>query len=148
MSETRLGGADKERREHRTKQPAPPEAHITCIDACKETVPGWLSGCQAQVSGLLLPACAPPSGENDKMDSPLLSPARRKRLLKAYGPCPAGYTHEDLERFLDLLYGLYSHVYTLAELRQIVVNDPFDRREVPRCMKLVDLADWLEALLA
>ena len=82
------------------------------------------------------------------MSASLPSPARRKRLLKAYGPCPAGYTHDDLERFLDLLYGLYSHVATSAELRQIVVSDPFDRREVPRCMKLVDLADWLEALLA
>ena len=76
------------------------------------------------------------------------SPARRKRLLKAYGPCPAGYTQDDLERFLDLLYGLYSHVATSAELRQIVVSDPFDRSEVPWCLKLGDLADWLEALLA
>jgi hypothetical protein len=82
------------------------------------------------------------------MNASLPSPAKRKRLLKAYGPCPAGYTHEDLERFLDLLYGLYSHVSTSAELRQIVVSDPFDRREIPRCMKLVDLAEWLEALLA
>ena len=57
-------------------------------------------------------------------------------------------THDDLEQFLDLLYGLYSHVSTVGELRQIVVSDPFDRSEVPRCMKLVDLADWLEALLA
>ena len=82
------------------------------------------------------------------MSASLLSPARRKRLLKAYGSCPAGYTHEDLERFLDLLYGLYSHVVTSAELRQIVVSDPFDRSEIPRCMKLVDLAEWLKTLLA
>ena len=82
------------------------------------------------------------------MSVSLPSPARRKRLLKAYGPCPAGYTHEDLERFLDLLYGLNSHVSTVAELRQIVVSDPFDRSEVARCMKLVEPADWLEALLA
>ena len=81
-------------------------------------------------------------------DASRLTPAKRKRLLKTFGPSPAGYTHEDLERFLDLLYGLYSHVATSAELRQIVVSDPFDRREAPRCMKLVDLADWLEALLA
>ena len=81
-------------------------------------------------------------------DASRLTPAKRKRLLKTFGPPPAGYTHDDLERFLDLLYGLYSHVSTVAELRQIVVSDPFDRSEVPRCLKLVDLADWLEALLA
>lgn len=49
-----------------------------------------------------------------------ISPAKRKRLLKTHGSCPAGYTTEDLERFLDLLYGMYSHVYTFAELRQTV----------------------------
>jgi hypothetical protein len=43
-----------------------------------------------------------------------MSPAKRKRLIKTYGPCPAGYTFEDLERFLDLLYGLYEEG---AELR-------------------------------
>lgn len=42
------------------------------------------------------------------MSASLPSPSRRKRLLKAYGPCPTGHTHDDLERFLDLLYGLYS----------------------------------------
>ncbi len=76
------------------------------------------------------------------------SPAKQKRLLKTYGPCPAGYTHDDLERFLDLLYGLYSHVHTQAELRQIEVSDPFDRSEAPRRLKLVDLAAWVEALVA
>ena len=75
------------------------------------------------------------------------SPARRKRLLKTYGPCPAGYTHQDLERFLDLLYGLYSYVYTPEELRQIIVSDPFDHEEPPRSLKLVDFAAWLEAIL-
>ena len=59
-----------------------------------------------------------------------MTPARRKRLLKAFGSCPAGYTHDDLERLLDLLYGLFSHVYTMSELRQ-VVSDPFDRSERP-----------------
>ena len=77
-----------------------------------------------------------------------ITPARRKRLLKTFGSCPAGYTHDDLERLLDLLYGLFSHVYTQAELRQIVVSDPFDRSEQPRQLKLVELADWLEALVA
>lgn len=77
-----------------------------------------------------------------------LSPAKRKRLLKTYGPCPAGYTHDDLERFLDLLYGMFSDLYTLAELRQIVVCDPFDQAEPPRRLKLVDFAAWLEAILA
>jgi hypothetical protein len=61
--------------------------------------------------------------------------------------CPAGYTTDDLERFLDLLYGMYSHVYTLAQLRQTVVSDPFDRSETPRQLPLTDLTDWLEALL-
>lgn len=60
-----------------------------------------------------------------------ISPAKRKRLLKSYGSSPAGYTNEDLERFLDLLYGMYSHVYTLAELRQMVVCAPFDRSATP-----------------
>jgi hypothetical protein len=77
-----------------------------------------------------------------------ISSARRKRLLKQYGSCPAGYTQEDLERFLDLLYGMYSHVYTLAELRQIVVSDPFDLSDSPRQLKLTDLVEWLEALVA
>ena len=77
-----------------------------------------------------------------------LTAARRKRLLKTFGPFPAGYTHEDLERFLDLLSGMYSHVYTTAELRQIVISDPFDRSETPRRLKLIELANWLEALVA
>jgi hypothetical protein len=77
-----------------------------------------------------------------------ITPVKRKRLLKTFGTCPAGYTHDDLERLLDLLYGLFSHVYTQAELRQIVVSDPFDRSEQPRQLKLVELADWLEALVA
>ena len=75
-----------------------------------------------------------------------ITPAKRKRLLKTLGPCPAGYTNDDLERFLDLLYGMFSHVYTTAELRQMVVSDPFDRSDNPRCLKLIELADWLEAL--
>ena len=77
-----------------------------------------------------------------------ITPAKRKRLLKTFGPYPAGYTHDDLERFLDLLYGLFSDVYTMAELRQIVVSNPFDRSEHPRQLKLVDLTDWLEAVVA
>jgi len=77
-----------------------------------------------------------------------ISPAKRKRLLKMYGSCPVGYTNDDLERFLDLLYGLYSHVYTLVELQQVVVSDPFDRSGAPRQLKLTELTDWLEALLS
>ena len=77
-----------------------------------------------------------------------ITPAKRKRLLKTLGPGPAGYTHDDLERLLDLLYGMFSHVYTVAELRQIVVSDPFDRSEQPRQIKLVELTDWLEAVVA
>ncbi len=77
-----------------------------------------------------------------------ITPAKRKRLLKTFGACPAGYTHDDLERLLDLLYGMFSDVYTIAELRQIVVSNPFDRSEHPRQLKLVELTDWLEALVA
>lgn len=77
-----------------------------------------------------------------------ITPAKRKRLLKTFGPCPAGYTNDDLERFLDLLYGMYSYVYTPTELRQMVVSDPFDRSETPRRLKLIELVDWLEALVA
>jgi hypothetical protein len=62
-----------------------------------------------------------------------ITPAKRRRLLKTFGACPAGYTHDDLERLLDLLYGMFSDVYTMAELRQL---------------KLVELTDWLEALVA
>lgn len=76
-----------------------------------------------------------------------LSPAKRKRLLKTYGPCPAGYTYDDLEHFLDLLYGMFSDVYTMAELRHIVVSNPFDRSEQPRQLKLIELTDWLEAIV-
>lgn len=88
-------------------------------------------------------------GEKDRMAyERRMTPAKRKRLLKTFGPCPAGYTNDDLERFLDLLYGLYSDLYTQEELRQIIVSDPFDRTEPPRHLKLVDLAAWLEAILS
>ncbi len=76
-----------------------------------------------------------------------ISPTKRKRLLKSYGSCPTGYTHEDLERFLDLLYGMYSHLYTLAELRQTMVSNPFDRSDTPHQLALTELTDWLETLL-
>lgn len=77
-----------------------------------------------------------------------ITPAKRKRLLTTFGTCPAGYTHDDLERLLDVLYGMFSAVYTMAELRQIVVSDPFDRSEHPRQLTLVELTDWLEAIVA
>ncbi len=77
----------------------------------------------------------------------MMTPAKQKRLLKRFGPCPAGYTHQDLERFLDLLYGMYSHHFTGEELRQIIVSDPFDLTEPPRSLKLVELAEWVEAIL-
>lgn len=82
------------------------------------------------------------------MKQQTISSSKRKRLLKLYGPCPIGYTTEDLERFLDLLYGMYSHVYTFSDLRQVVVCDPFDRSPQPRQLKLLDLADWLEVLVS
>jgi hypothetical protein len=77
-----------------------------------------------------------------------ITAAKRKRLLKTYGPCPAGYTHEDIERFLHLLYRLFSHRYTETELRQVILSDPFDDSEPPRQITLVDLATWLEAIVA
>ncbi len=77
-----------------------------------------------------------------------LTPAKRKRLLKTLGPPPAGYTNDDLERFLDLLYGMYSHAYTTTELRHMVISDPFDRSETPRQLKLTELAEWLEVLVS
>ncbi|HXX78773.1 MAG TPA: hypothetical protein VEI53_09790 [Ktedonobacteraceae bacterium] len=86
--------------------------------------------------------------EIERMDMQQLTPAKRKRLLKTFGSFPAGYTHDDLERFLDLLYGQFSDVYTLTELRQIQVSDPFDHSEHPRQLRLVELTDWLEALVA
>lgn len=77
-----------------------------------------------------------------------LTPAKRKRLLKQFGPCPAGYTHQEVERCLDFLYGLFSYRYSLKELRQLSVSDPFDRSAAPRQLSVVELAEWLEALLA
>src|SRR5713101_10140136 len=90
----------------------------------------------------------PGCGETDRMAyERQMTPAKQKRLLKAFGPCPAGYTNDDLERFLDLLYGMYSHVYTATELRHIDISDPFDRSETPRRLKLTELAEWLEVLV-
>jgi hypothetical protein len=77
-----------------------------------------------------------------------MTPVKRKRLLKTFGGPPAGYTNDDLERFLDLLYGMFSDVYTMTELRQIVVSDPVDRSEHLCQLKLVELTDWLEAVVA
>jgi hypothetical protein len=77
-----------------------------------------------------------------------ITPTKRKRLLKAYGPCPAGYANEDIEHFLHLLYRLFRNIYTPAELRQVILSDPFDDADPPRQLKLVDLADWLEAVVA
>lgn len=77
-----------------------------------------------------------------------LTPAKRKRLLKTFGAGPAGYTTQELEQLLDLLYGLFSHIHTIEELRQLVISDPFDRSEIPRQLKLVDLTDWLEAVVS
>jgi hypothetical protein len=74
-----------------------------------------------------------------------LTPAKCRRLLKAYGSCPAGYTYDDLERFLDLLYGLFE---VGADLRRMMVYNPFDRSDTPQRMRLVDLVDWLEALVS
>ena len=79
---------------------------------------------------------------------PTVSPAKRTRLLKQFGACPAGYTHQDLEHFLDLLYGMFSHCYTMQELRQFCLSDPFDHSASPRQLTVVELAEWLEALLA
>lgn len=71
-----------------------------------------------------------------------VTPAKRKRLLQTFGPAPTGYSTKELEQFLDLLYGMYSHTSTLGELRQVVISDPFDRSETPRQLKLVEFADW------
>lgn len=76
-----------------------------------------------------------------------LTPAKRKRLLKRFGPSPAGYTYQELEQFLDLLYGMFSYQYTMAELLHMPLSDPFDRSETPRQLTVVELAEWLEALL-
>ena len=78
----------------------------------------------------------------------MITPAKRKRLLKTFGSAPAGYTTKELEQFLDLLYGMYSHTYTLVELRQIIISDPFDRSETPHQVKLVDFTEWLEAVVS
>ena len=56
--------------------------------------------------------------------------AKRKRLLKTFGSPPAGYTHVNLERLLDLLYGMLSDVYTRAELRAGAGCQPKMRQNV------------------
>jgi hypothetical protein len=125
-----------------------PEANTILI--YRETVSGCTDGAHAQVVRLL-PECQGISMMFAVMKmarAQEITPAKRKRLLKTFGTCPSGYTNDDLERFLDLLYGMYSHEYTSAQLRQIVVCDPFDHSETPRRLKLVELADWLEALVA
>ena len=76
-----------------------------------------------------------------------LIPAKRKHLMKALGPTLIGYTTKELEQFLDLLYGMFSHAYTLHEINQIVASDPFDRIDPPRQLKLVEFTDWLESLV-
>jgi hypothetical protein len=82
------------------------------------------------------------------MDQELpLPPAKRKKLLAKYGNQPPGYTHEELETFLDLFYGLFSHIYTKLELRQMRITDPFDLSEKPRQLTVKEFAEWLEALL-
>ncbi len=77
-----------------------------------------------------------------------MTPAKRTRLLRTFGPAPAGYMTKELEQLLDLLYGMYSHIYTLEELRQIVISDPFDHSEMPRQLKLIEFTDWLEAVVS
>lgn len=79
---------------------------------------------------------------------PKLTPAKRKRLLKTFGAAPSGYTHEELECFLDLFYGLFTDIYTEKELRQLKVSNPFDRSDTPCQMTVKELADWLEALVS
>lgn len=79
---------------------------------------------------------------------PGLTPTKRKHLLKTFGAAPAGYTHEELEFFLDLFYGLFNNVYTIGELRRLKVSDPFDRSDTPRQLTVKELADWLEALVS
>ncbi len=77
-----------------------------------------------------------------------ITPAKQKRLVKTLGPIPAGYTTKEIEQFLDLVYGMYSHAYTLEEIHKITISDPFDQSETPRSLKLIDLTDWLEALIS
>ncbi len=125
---------------------------VTLFLACRETDSTERNYVKAQVDALLLGTfhlCGEMlrSREIEKMSLQQITPAKRKRLLKIFGAFPAGYTHDDVERFLDLLYGMFSDVYTMAELRQIVVSDPFDRSEHPRQLKLVELTDWLEAVV-
>jgi len=127
-----------------------PEANTYVVLTCTGTDTQKRHHTNAQVT-----SCSPSSaGRWQQVTSRMMegmqqiTPAKRKRLLKSFGSCPAGYTHDDLERFLDLLYGMFSDVYTTSELRQIVVSDPFDRSEHPRHLKLVELTDWLEALVA
>ena len=74
-----------------------------------------------------------------------MTPAKRKRLIKTYGSWPEGYTSEDLEHFLDLLYGLFEDG---ADLRRMMICNPFDRSDTPQRMRLVDLTDWLEAIVS
>jgi len=49
------------------------------------------------------------------------------------------HTHEDLERILDVIYGMFSCVYTQAELRQAML-DWYVPRQGP------EFESWLDAL--
>lgn len=71
-----------------------------------------------------------------------------KEAHPIFGSCPAGYTTAELESFLHLLYGLFHELYTASELRGLMVSDPFDVSAIPRRIRLVDLAAWLEALVS
>src|SRR5260370_41057346 len=70
-----------------------------------------------------------------------ITPAKRKRLLKTFGSYRAGSTHDDLERFLDLLYGMYSYGYTPSELRQSIVSDHFALSAVTPHLQLGEVVD-------
>ena len=54
-----------------------------------------------------------------------ISVSKRKRLVKMDGAVPAGSTTQDVERFLDLLSGLFRHVSTRSELQEMVVFDDY-----------------------
>ncbi len=106
----------------------------------------WLEEC------CTLPCKAQEAGAvNLKRIRTLFWPAQRRMVPS--GIIPNAQIFALLPEFclavmLDLLYGMFSDVYTMAELRQIVVSNPFDRSEHPRQLKLVELTDWLEALVA
>lgn len=92
-----------------------PEANTHIVLACTETDDTQRHHTYAQIVALLPVFCLAVMKCIQE-----ITPAKRRRLLKTFGP--ESYTRNEPEQFLDLLYGMYSYVFNTAELCQIVAK--------------------------